>query len=492
MVNDEGLPIQEIREDAEGRSLDPVQASTDSISVVPFSTEEIPIDYWTDAAIARRAALRRRVFSQGDESDEADADAHDPQTHVTSPLSESRSSPNPPPSPIRSSLPRASTPNTQIPKSILKAPVRKKSVSFDDSVPLPPDSPAASKIGGTVFPMPMPMPMPIDDFEPRPVPVLQEPKAAAKRDVSEKGFAGLRKGFLTRPSKATEPEREIRKPRLSAQRTVEHASDPSVSASPAPLAPSGRQHGINFPKMSDSKPMPSMKSTVQEKMPILPKASTSSARPSPPQRADSGDSMSDEDEGVGFGEGSDEDEYDLDDALLARETALEFHRRRAYRSLQTDEDDDADRVMLALPQIANGATIVNPTPDDLRRFVRVGKLQNGNLVLAPGEAGWSDEDEDGEEDGEKKEGRRRRREMKRRLLGLDGDGELPLSRRTDVGPGLKDPVGEVKVSPIENPITKHMETSEEVSSLPMRVTPSENDPAPLKKVSRFKAARMGG
>ena len=494
MVNDEGLPIQEIREDAEGRSLDPIEAPTNSISVAPFNTEEESNDYWTEAAVARRAALRRRIFSQGDESDEADA--YDSHIHISSPspTSESRSTTIPPLSPIRSESPSASTLTNHLPKSILKPAVRKKSVSFDDSVPLPSGSMAVSNMHRAV------VPIPIDEFEPRPVPLLQEPKPAARRDVSAKGFAGLRKGFLTGPSRARDPEQETRKLSLFAQRKAEHAIDPSVSASPAPLPPAGPRHDINLPKMSDSKPMASMKSTVQEKMPTPLTASINSARPIHPQSvgpvsAEDTESIADEDDG--FDEASDDgDEFELDDALLARETALEFHRRRAYRSLQTDEDDGADRVMIGLPRIANGARIANPTPDDLRRFVRVGKLENGNLVLAPGEAGWSDEDEIGEEDMEKREGRRRRGEMKRRLMGLDGDGNSPLSRMTGGGLGIGKPVEVVKVSPLENATVKGVERSAEVPSEPspqLRATPpSEKDPPPPNKVSRFKAARMGG
>ncbi|KAK6908209.1 hypothetical protein I203_102210 [Kwoniella mangroviensis CBS 8507] len=141
-----------------------------------------------------------------------------------------------------------------------------------------------------------------------------------------------------------------------------------------------------------------------------------------------------------------EDEYDLDQALLAREVALEYHKRQTYKPLNRDLDDPhfnelqegegeggegGGGVMLGLPRISEFGEpmIINPKPEDLRRFIRVGKLENGNLVLAPGEESLEtdeeDQDEENREDGEgRKERRENRENIKKKLMGL----EIPTSQ----------------------------------------------------------------
>lgn len=487
MINEDGLPIHEIREDPEGKPLGPVPAALEEEDA-PVMKEEPVEDYWFDAAVARRAALRRKVFNEGGSSDEADEEDFPSKEPLIPRLVEPASPPSPDrsPSPVPSSPPRRLSSTSQPPKSILKPPTRKKSVSFDESVILPPDSPAAAKIGGTVFPVPN------GEFEPRPVPVIAEPKPSVKNGVSEKGFAGFKRGFLAGPGKPTNPDTNktittngsetttsSRKRSLFSQRMAqqEEASiSPTTMIPPYPIKP-GSTPAVNLPKMSESKQMPSLKPTVMENSPMPPialsppKTGNTASDPHYPEGSDGdhNDSLSP----------SEEDEYDLDDALLAREAALEYHRRRAYLSLE--KEDEEGGVMIGVPHI-DGKRIVNPTPEDLRKFVRVGKLEKGNLVLAPGEAEWSDSDRsegDEEDSSEKAKGKRRKREMKRRLMGLDGDEEASQA------------MGLPKAS-----------EDQTVGSLPPVVVPSVKegaatghavppDPAPSKKVSRFKATRMG-
>ena len=505
LVDEEGLPIHEIREDAEGRPLGPASVPTDEVLVLPAIADKPADDYWSKAAVARRAALTMRVFHQGKTSDEETqrpSSAEPAKVERIPTLAQSTVSSDVPPPPIR---PQSST--TQPPKSILKPPARKKSVSFDESVPPPPDSPgqpgSATNIGGTVFPMPM------DEFAPKPVPVIQEPKPAVKKQVGEKGFAGFKRGFLGGSVKATprpaleESGGAENKTSLFAQRKA-GADDSSIILTPKPpvklpaeLRAAGRS-AANLPKMSDSKAMASLKPAVVERIgsPSSPSSSAIEVKTTASRlRRDDGMPIygdEDEDEDKDQDDPSEEEEYDLDDALLVREAALEYHRRRVYQSRDPDEEEDENGgVMLALPLITDGARIVNPTLDDLRRFVRVGKLENGKLVLAPGQAGWSDEDEDGQmdENVEKSEGRRRKKEMKRRLLGLDGDWDPPAMSVSE--DWVQDQVTEVRVPPVVTAAVKEARPVQPSSPSATLPAAPPQDSAPPKKVSRFKAARMG-
>lgn len=374
-------------------------------------------------------------------------------------------------------------------KSILKPPTRKKSVSFDESVPLPPESPSSgtTSIGGTSFPLPSKN----GEFEPRPVPLIAEPKPAVKSTVGERGFAGFKRGFLTTPAPAksvpvqtppliavTSPtsleananEVKPKKTSLFSQRKqqTESSSSPAANEKPAGLS-----------KMSENKQMASLKSDVIEKAP--PARVQPVTEPSSPTTGGE-ESVAEDDDDLEIQDDSESDEYSLDDALIAREVALEYHRRQAYSTLrqkgQAEEEEESGGVILALPQVgpADSKTgqpvIVNPTPDDLRKYVRVGKLENGNLVLAPGEDGWSDDDAEDEE----VVGRRgRREEMKRRLLGLD-----VMEQEAEPNVAVKETTAEV-LPPVV------------VSSVRERqpVPAQAEGTAPPKKVSRFKAARMG-
>jgi len=295
----------------------------------------------------------------------------------------------------------------------------------------------------------------------------------------------------------------------------------------------------------------------------LPREIESDTGPANEDPSDDDVSLSDDED---LGEEEEEsDEYDLDDRLLAREIALDAHNRQAYslirnaeelseeaeveaydRSLGLGPSGDAgglhpadgrgrnDRrseegdvrngreggVMLALPAVVSRDSsgrpvIINPSPDDIRRYVRVGKLDNGNLVLAPGERGWSDTDDDTEDEG-RMEGRRRKREVKRRLMGdegLDGVGHTGSMGFTGVRRDTDDIArtagrgGELKAeAAAEGGGTQRGRGRGEERGLPPKIgttttvregttakqKPSGEEMAEMPmKMSRFKAARMG-
>ena len=140
--------------------------------------------------------------------------------------------------------------------------------------------------------------------------------------------------------------------------------------------------------------------------------------------------------------------------------------------------------MLGIPQISmlnegGMPSIVNPTPDDLRRFVRVGKLDNGKLVLAPGEDGWSDEDE-----GRDVKLERNREEIKSALLGKGGPAvpKVQEKRRGDEAIGMPPTIESAGATPVQSAVKE-----KSISSPAVQKEVAD----PPKKVSRFKAARMG-
>jgi hypothetical protein len=248
----------------------------------------------------------------------------------------------------------------------------------------------------------------------------------------------------------------------------------------------------------------------------------------------------DDEEDDDFYNDVDDDEYDLDDALLAREVALAYHQNRAYSQLgqqqaqsnrltdesaegfdesyvdgygSQDEEEEEGGVVLGLPQIVmpsntsgDGSgqrqmpSIINPTPDNLRRFVRVGKLDNGKLVLAPGEDGWSDEEEVAGGEGSKN-----REEIKAALLGRGPSGSGSASgsgAASGSGLGAGERRGERKGDGgiVMPPVVESAGPASVVATTAavrgvVQERPTSDKPsdpvAPSKKVSRFKAARMG-
>ena len=723
LVNEDGLPIHEIRETPDGQTLDGGLVSqgdeiegTSSGRDLQDEMEEKENTYWSAEAVARRKALYDRVFGGGDDSDSDDDNEEEPdaaddsddltvqdrkgkgrdqarsrrarhndsgesdsedegrsalpasigsrQVNSPPPLSDVDQSIPSPTSPAAASLasragtsaqasssiglghgPSSSTsptPSTSAvrrtsasmpppAKSILKPPAtRKKSVSFDESVPLPPDSPeppngrANGKMG---FQLPLPIAVggaETDGFGEKAVPVISAPmpKTKAEQRAGTSGFAGFKRGFLNGSPKSTPArdeaaegsaieEKPTRKTSLFAQRMAEKAvvESPSNSAPIPPTPPHSRtKQKPALPKMSESVGTSSVKPAVVEKPPAvretvkeagapevanwtplsqlppnapsgyqLGESSTSSAQVA--KEAEEDDEDYDDDE-LEF-DSEEEDEYDLDDALLAREMALEYHRRKMYQPRKYGSDEEYDEeggvigqgdqtdpdsldlggmgenglgnVMLALPQVegGDGPQIVNPTPDDWRRFVRVGRLENGNLVLAPGQEGWEGE-EDGDDEAEgaatnavtngqmqapgpqrtaapptdsraipssgiaelsPEDKKANVERMKRVLLGLEED--RPLQQPSVAGPSseillpptlqsasaqqipstLSEPVGGGK--PISTVGTKGVGDIVERSVKPVtdsvreRETADTATAAPPKKVSRFKAARMG-
>ena len=724
MTNEEGLPIHEIREDENGQLIGELpgtktgttSGSSESAAIV----EEIPVvdndDFWSEAAIARRAALRRKVFDDPSDSESDDLDnGNDQPTTVVpgsassssrpsvsvdtapksstpsinaippTPTSKSQSPPSPEayaPAPVPVRRPSTSSSSSLPPKSILKSSApRKKSVSFDSSVPLPPDSPAPSgpprdlKIGGSMFPTPV---INIETgIEEKRVPMLNAPKRSPKKSTFGDPFAGFKPGFLGTNGKLSTPtptsgsgsgsgsgiiseEPKVMGSSTSVKEVPTPTPTPTVDAAPKKQSRFAQRErdgeesisstpgtkpstSPSFPSMSSSKGTSSVKNVVLEKpipTPTPPQssasapvssssrhasspastsasASPSSSKPSQtvgvaptvkeriqpvagPSRLNGQTSIGksplsqghsrtshseehdqyenendqdededeDEDDDDFYAEDDDDDEggseeYDLDDAMLAREVALAYHQNLAYTELgrphptqglneeeqavedylaqlQLQEDEDGEGegeggertggmggVMMALPQISvlgdgkggGGPKIINPTPDNLRRFVRVGKLDNGKLVLAPGESGWSDEEEDddvGTEGGggvvsegtvserpvrggggsEKMRRKENREEIKRALLGGGGIIEqtpAPQSQSAVGEMGLPPTIGSSASSGSSSRTLKTVSTpTPAVGQVAERssVVGAPAGDAP-KKVSRFKANRMG-
>jgi len=533
-VTEEGLPIHEIREDLNGELIGEAPTPSWTGDTVIRVEEEDTEDYWSEEAKARREAKRRLIFGddEGDEDDEEEEDGiSDVVPGAQAQVQEVEETFEP-----ASSLPRRSSlTSSNHPRSILKPPGRKKSVTFDESIPLPPDSPPANNSGKMGFPLPATdIGTEQAEFEPRPVPIIPMPKPAVKNTVGE-SFAGFKRGFLSGSSSAkakpdiasTSPDTPPAKkaPSLFAQRMAaqEHPRIEEISSEVAeeesvkPAVKEGIVERANgLPKMSENKHMSSMKPAVVERAPEpLPpstRALTSSqiGMPSSSRPVNAGaqitelgeDEDEDENDEGEYEEDDDDDEYDLEQVIHAREIALEYHRLHAsqHRPRREDDDDamnvsavmdslyeeglDDDEgaedgeagigeggVVMALPQLSAEGQIVNPTPDGIRQFVRVGRLDNGNLVLAPGEEGWSDDEN--EEKAKHREG------LKRQLLGLDPP-------KPPAVPQPKKPaVVDVGLPPavVTEPIADEKEKQAD------KVVEQPVDK--LKKVSRFKAARMG-
>ncbi|WWD04849.1 hypothetical protein V865_002920 [Kwoniella europaea PYCC6329] len=383
------------------------------------------------------------------------------------------------------------------------------------------------------------------------------------------------------------PKSKVKKQSLFSQRL----SQPEIDASAPNIQTTSTARIPNLPKVSESKSTNTIKSGVIEKAPVVqqgvkerldnlkiverpisngikaPKKSeidvsvgrtnyttngeNKTSNQNEVTTKDNEEEEDEDDDDDEFSEYStgEEDEYDLDQALLAREVALEYHKRQTYKPLNRDLDDPhfddlqegegeggerGGGVMLGLPRISEFGEpmIINPKPEDLRRFIRVGKLENGNLVLAPGEESLEtddeDQDEENREDGEgRKERRENRENIKKKLMGL----EIPTSQlieqerqdreRKNVEKGKKKqyedwekslpPIlsndnpkkGEVVLDdkdkskskpPIiplvpESPIISPDRSVSTPTTAPATQTASE-DVKP-KKVSRFKASRMG-
>ena len=559
-MTEEGLPIHEIREDLNGDLIGEAPEPTWSGDAVAREEAEEE-DYWSEEAKARREAKRRLIF--GD--DEGDDDEEDDDSGSTAPAEDDASAAQvqepedistdaQPTSPLPR---RSSLTSSNGPKSILKPPGRKKSVTFDESVPVPPDSPPVITSGKVGFPLPTTdINTETSEFEPRPIPIIPVPKPAVKNTVGE-SFAGFKRGFLS-PSSPSKPAPHItptapdmppvkKAPSLFAQRMAaqEHPKIEEILAETVeetveeePVKPAVKdaitERASGLPKMSESKHMSSMKPAVVERAsePLLPPsrnpgpshigmASSSRSNGAASRITEIGNDEDEdeeqeeeeEDDEEYDDEEEEEDEYDLEQVIHAREIAQEYHRLHASQDRPRRDDDDAmdvsavmdslyeeglegedeaadgeagigeGGVMMGLPQLSADGKIVNPTPDGIRQFVRIGRLDNGNLVLAPGEEGWSDD--------ENEEKTKHREGLKRQLLGLD-----PPKPPAVIQP-RKPPVMDVGMPPavvtdriVETPVEQQSgnyqaESTEQTAP----ATPAVEKP---KKVSRFKAARMGG
>ncbi|EKC98585.1 nuclear envelope-endoplasmic reticulum network protein [Trichosporon asahii var. asahii CBS 8904] len=470
-VNEEGLPIHEIRETPDGQLIgsEPM-GDGDGEETIPEKED----DYWTPEAAARREALKRRVFgsmSDSDTEDEDDSMDVEPAAAESAPAQEAANGLVPPigrpstppndPSPINEPLyaqPAHRSPGKQ-PKGILKAPSRKKSVTFDSSVPLPPDSPPAKPGQERI------------SIAQKPVPILNVPTPG------KRAFGGLKSGFLQSANAAAErdkaaaaptqsnlaPSPSATKPNFASRGVVEHAPVPPQPQEPPPASKiqeigsdddeddsmdvdedkpkkslfAQRRAGAkpDFPSIGSQKPMPTMRNSIVERAPLppsvgeLPKSSTSAA---PADRTPlvvvDNDSDTDEYGDLGEFDDDEEDEYALDEALLQREAALALHRSlQRQRPIDEDEiDPEAEgdgNVYMAVPRVSTiqggegdePLRIINPTADDLGQFLRVGREEDGGLVFEPPTV-HEDSESDGEEEGQDAEDRRQRRKRRRDVM----------------------------------------------------------------------------
>lgn len=541
------MPIHEIREDFQGNTLGAMPEPSGDGDVTLDERD----DYWSPEAIARREALRKRLFEEdndGEDETEEDDDAMDVEVETRDATANSDDSSvyieqpqaskfealapfsgsiarkvTPPMSGATSSLQQS--PATQ-PRSILKSPKRKKSVSFDAGTKLPAESPQLKpvKLGFPLNDMVTETPI-------KGVPIIPPPKPG-------KSFGGLRPGFLAASSNSSDSAEPMKTDKLK-------GDGPPVAPEPKKKSSlfAQRRAEPSLPKLRDSKPMATMKNAVVE-TPVSSAPTTSGSRSAqlPPavgsataQHTSSAPSIvvdaddSDPDDYGDLGEFSDdeEDEYALDEALLAREVALEFHRRQAWQKPVDDDeiDPEADTgAVLGIPRVSSvtGGTeddplrIVNPTPDDLSQFLRVGRDADGQLVFEqPLVNSGSESEGEEEESQEKKERRARREETMRRLLAGDYE-DIPAQRDAEAEQKDREKQWASSLPPTVQPTSPMQATAlpvsppsidtQSISSIPAKHDRDEVErvklaeapmdgqseaPAPPKKVSRFKAARQG-
>lgn len=523
-VNEEGLPIHEIRETPDGQLIGAEPMGDGEGEETLHEKED---DYWTPEAQARREALKRRVFGSMSDSD-TEEDEDDDVSMDVEPSSEA--TPAPPSSDANGLAPPGMRPSTppnaavseplhaqpahrspgKQPKGILKAPSRKKSVTFDSSVPLPPDSPPIRQGNEKL------------NIAQKPVPILNVPTPG------KRAFGGLKSGFLQSANAAAERDRaaaaapaqssnlapspSATKPNFASRGVVEHApvppqppqskiqeigsdddEDDSMDVDdekPKKSLFAQRRAGAKpeFPNISSQKPMPTMRNSIVERAPLppsvgeLPKSSTSAA---PAERTPlvvvDNDSDTDEYGDLGEFDDDEEDEYALDEALLQREAALALHRSlQRQRPIDEDEiDPEAEgdgNVYMAVPRVSTiqggegdePLRIINPTADDLGQFLRVGREEDGGLVFEPPTV-HEDSESDGEETGQEAEDRRQRRARRRNVM-------------DQLRAGVYDPD-----EPVRDP-TKA--TRDYEGSLPPSVAPAQ--PQPMQDVVERPSAASGG
>ncbi|KAL7423094.1 Nuclear envelope morphology protein 1 [Cryptotrichosporon argae] len=580
IVNSSGLPIQEIRETPTGETLGTVPGEGEGEGEGAIEVQEDSGEaYWSEEAVRRRAELRRRIFDdtlefsddEDEEDDEGDGgegeregghvaegmgdeagvdeaiDDDEPTQAFPTPL---RAVPATPPNAFGIDVsPPARPAPTPIaappaPKSILKPPpARKKSVSFDDSVPAPPESPRArapQRLGfqlGSVAERGGPAEHG-EAVGPPTVPVLSDPKPR-----SAGGFAGLRPGFLNRsavPPPVTAPTRPAAPPPAP---VLEAHAEPEAEAGAKKkslFAQRREDRAPALPKLSEAKEMATMKLQVVEKPPAPASPSPGPSKPAASAVAfgsgrDGGamdDGDGDNDEGWGNEDGGndddmgdlgdfsddEEDEYMLDEAMLRREVALEFHRRQLWMRPTEEEDDDdgpgpeagaasaadlgcAGGVMLGVPRVSTivgggegepPLRIINPTADDLANFMRVGRADDGELVFEAPLVGASSDESDGDETGAAADDRRARRERRRdvraRLLrGETDDKRDDTEVRVELEKRFRQSLPPTVQSVVEKPTVQAV-VERDLAAPAQQAEQADTKP---KRVSRFKAARQG-
>jgi hypothetical protein len=120
---------------------------------------------------------------------------------------------------------------------------------------------------------------------------------------------------------------------------------------------------------------------------------------------------------------------------------------------------------------------------ELNAHIRVGKLENGKLVVA---AGDDSDDTEAEED-EVDEERRARREMKRQLLG--GSISTPTAEPKSTPPLTAAPVTDVQERSTREASLISTLADEDISIVATGPSSPVDPKVPPKKVSRFKQAR---
>jgi CTD nuclear envelope phosphatase 1 len=439
-ITEDGLPIQEIREAPDGSTITAPEGG-ESAETVREDTE----DYWSEEAAARRAALRRQIFHEGsddDEDEEKEEDGGNDKMDVD-------------PAPASLAPPRPQTPVNQPPthspnrspqnppKSILKAPSGKKSVTFDPSTRLPPDSPPVSSPIGAFGSFPVGSVV-TDNVAAglKTVPILAPP-TPGRKPAPTPTFAGFKRGFLTGPGSKPPPIPAPSSAVIEGSQAVDGDGDVEMESKEGKeekkksiFAQRRAERAPSFPRLADAKPMVTMKTNIVEKPPsIADRIQTSGVRttnplppavgtvppavgavppvvtpapvPSVPAPAPTPsapvvivDHDDDESDYGDLGEFSDdeEDEYHLDEALMQREIQLALHRGQRWQPPvdsdeegEEDEEDDGEGtggVLMGVPRVStitgsddDPLRIVNPTADDLSQFLRVGRAEDGELVF---------------------------------------------------------------------------------------------------------------
>jgi CTD nuclear envelope phosphatase 1 len=547
-LNDEGLPIHEIRETLDGDTIGDAPAPSGN-GAVDAAPEE---DYFAPEAVARREALKRRLFhddsedddeDDDDDGDDDDDDDEDEGMDVDSPSPEAAPAPQAaPPAPATPEptlappldTPAASPPAitrspSNPPKSILKAPTRKKSVTFDPSTRLPPDSPPAhSPTGGSLrigrLGFPVADTVSESSAGPKPVPILAPP-TPGRKSTGTATFGGFKRGFLTGPG-STPPAVPAPSSAVVEGPKVVEVGGVDIEEKPKKQSLfAQRRAAPALPRLADAKPMAAMKTAIVETpsqpvhraladrlpTPVAPRFPTDPANPV--LVVDHDDDESDYGDLGDFSD-DEEDEYALDEALLQREVALALHARQGWvRPVDEDEIDQEaeDGVLMGVPRVStitgsetDPLRIVNPTADDLGQFLRVGRADDGELVFERPivHDSESEGDDDGEGSQDRRERRARRRDVMARLLAGDYEdgpaGVHPAQRAAEWQASLPPSVGAAPapVPAAAPPAPRRIETGPVVersgpapAAVPVPVpAPAPAEPAAPRKVSRFKAS----